>query len=62
MTLNIFLLSKSVITLFWDIATLSCSSSLEFFNVKLVSLVASDVMALARLFNALDMCASSTWV
>ena len=62
MTSHIFFLRKSVNTLFWDSATLSCSARLEFFIVNLARLVASDVTALARLFRELYVCDSSTWV
>ena len=58
---HIVLLSKSVSTLSWDSATLSCSTSFAFYIVNFLRLVASDVMALARLLRASDMCDSSTW-
>ena len=61
MTRNIFLLSNSVSTLFLACYTLHCSASLEIGIVNLVSLVASDVTALAIFFRALVMCDYSTW-
>ena len=59
-TPHIFFLSKYARILFWDGATFICSASLAFVNVRLASLDAYDVTALARLFNALVMCASYT--
>ena len=55
---HIALLSKSVSNFFWDSDTLICTASLDFFNVKLARLDASNVTALARLLNTSNMCAS----
>ena len=61
MTPNIFLLNKSVSTLFTAISIFSCSVRLTFFNSNLMRLVVSYVTALARLFNSSAMCDSSPW-
>ena len=46
MTLHIFSTSKSTGTLSWATVVLSFSTSLVFVDIKLVKLVASDVMAM----------------
>ena len=59
-TAHIFLISKSVSTLFWASDTFSSYDRLEFVNFKLMRLVVYDVTALAWLFNASSIYASST--